>query len=210
MSERLRRYAAELAAELPADLADPERVVAEVEDHLAQSLEALSREMTPSAAEEEVIRRFGRPADVAALFAALAGAEPSLLRARWRGRTAAAAGLAAAVGLVAFAAWTLVDPAPVAWRWARAIATAAAGMLAIGLAVLQITDAWGAAVVRRVVAVTSATIVLVGVAAVAGTLELGRLSGDYECYGVAIGAALIVQGGLGLSMLSRRVTRARA
>jgi len=198
MSATISGYLAALAAALPAHLPDRGRILAEVGDHLCESRERLSASMTLSQAEEEAIRRFGDPDALALLFSGLASAEPGAARApRVMNRVAAVGGVVAAAGLLALGGWWLIDADPVIGRLPRAIAAGAAAFVVIGLAILQATGLRGATGRRLLVGGLCGAVVLLGVAGIVGTLELGRASGDYEWYGAGLGGLLVIQGVVG-------------
>jgi len=193
---------ADLARELSPDLPGRDRILAEVEDHLSQSVEALMRDgLPPDEAEREAVARFGNPSELAVLLRSLAnepgyGRELALnrwqLAASW---AALASGLFAVAGLTALAAWALLDPDLTTGREPRAFALLGAAILAgmvSGMTLMrQRRDIGGR---LRLAVVGAVALVPLGAASVLGTLQLGQQTGDYEWYGVGIGLALIAQG----------------
>ena len=203
---------AELARELPADLPRRARILAEVEDHLVQSVERLTREgLAGSAAETEAVARFGDPSDLAAVFVSLAvagGLDSELPLTGWHRAAsfaALAAGVVAAAGLTSLAIWALLDPDLTAERLPRALVLLGADILAIVVG--------GTLIMRRrldgagrlqVSSLGSLALVPLGVAGVLATVQLGQSTGDYEWYGAGIGLALIAQGLLAAWLLRGR------
>jgi hypothetical protein len=211
MSATISGYLAALAAALPAHLPDRERILAEVGDHLGESRDRLSASMTHlAAAEEEAIRRFGDPDEPASLFTDLAGPEPGAAGIpRALNRVAAVGGVVAGLGLLALAGWWLIDADPVIGRLPRAIAAGAAAHVVIGLAIMQVTGLRGTSARRLLVAGLCGAVALLGVAGIAGTLELGRASGDYEWYGAGIGG-LLARRRLGVRGTATAICRLRS
>jgi hypothetical protein len=205
---------AELARELPPDLPGRARILAEVEDHLVQSVERLAGEgLTESAAEEEAVARFGDPSALASIFGSLAATSgehdiPELPLTGWQ-RAASLAGLSAgvvaALGLTALASWALLDPDLTEGRLPRALALLGAAILAAAVAGMLVMrrrlDRGGR---LRFSAIGSLALVPLGVAGVLATLQLGQSTGDYEWYGAGIGLALIAQGLLAAWLLQGR------
>ena len=187
-------------------------LLAEVEDHLVQSVERQTRDgLTESAAEREAVARFGDPSALAAVFGSLAAAgalDPDMPLTGWQraaSLAALAAGGVAALGLTALAIWALLDPDLSAGRLPRALALLGAAILA--------TAVGGMLVMRRrldrdgrlrVSALGSLALVPLGVAGILTTLQLGQSTGDYEWYGAGIGLALIAQGLLAAWLLQGR------
>lgn len=203
---------AELGRELPADLPGRARILAEVEDHLDQSVERLVRDgLAESAAEREAVARFGDPSALAAVFgsvAAAAGLEGDPPLTAWQraaSLAALAAGGVAALGLTALGAWALLDPDLADARLPRALTLLSAAILALvvgGMLIMrQRLDRGGR---LRVSALGSLALVPLGVAGILGTLQLGQATGDYEWYGAGIGLALIAQGLLAAWLLQGR------
>jgi hypothetical protein len=205
---------AELARELPGDLPGRERILAEVEDHLAESVERLTVDgLTRAAAEREALARFGEPRELARVFqrsveegGVLDSHEPP--RAAWQraaSLAAIAAGAFAATGLVALAGWSMLDPDLATGRVPRALVLLGAALLAAAVS--------GMLVMRRrldvrghfqISAFGSLALVPIGAAGVLVTLQIGQATGDYEWYGAGIGLALIAQGLLAAWLLRAR------
>jgi hypothetical protein len=205
---------AELGRELSPDLPGRARILAEVEDHLVQSSERLTRDgLTRSAAEAEAVARFGNPSDLAAVFANVAAAgggldmsEPPLTGwQRLASLAALAAGAVAAVGLATLALWALLDPDLTEGRLPRALALLAAAILAVvvgGMLIMRRRLDVGGRL--QISALGSLALVPIGAAGVLATLQIGQATSDYEWYGAAIGLALIAQGGLAAWLLQAR------
>jgi hypothetical protein len=203
---------AELARELPPDLPGRARILAEVEDHLVQSVERLIREgLIESAAEQEAVARFGDPSALAAIFGSVAAAadiERETPLTGWQraaSLAALAAGGVAALGLTALGVWALLDPDLADGRLPRALTLLGAAILALvvgGMLIMrQQLDRGGR---LRVSALGSLALVPLGAAGVLATLQLGQSTGDYEWYGAGIGLALIAQGLLAAWLLQGR------
>jgi hypothetical protein len=193
---------AELARELAPDLPGRERILAEVADHLSQSVEALRRDgLSAAEAEREAVARFGDPSELAVLLRSLAserGYGRDLPLSRWQlaaSWAALAAGLVAVAGLTALAAWALLDPDLTSGREPRALALLGAAILAGTVSAMilmrQRRDIGGR---LRLAMAAAVALVPLGAAAVIGTLQLGQQTGDYEWYSAGIGLALIAQG----------------
>ncbi|HTE66492.1 MAG TPA: permease prefix domain 1-containing protein [Candidatus Binatia bacterium] len=205
---------AELGRELPPDLPGRARILAEVEDHLVQSAERLIAGGLPrAAAEREALARFGEPAQLAILFRSLAQPggvldlreEPLAGWQRAASLAAVAAGAFAAVGLIALAGWSMLDPDLTTGQVPRALGLLAAALLAATVS--------GMLLMRRrldldgrlqISALGSLALVLIGAASVLATLQIGEATGDYEWYGAGIGLALIAQGALAAWLLRVR------
>jgi hypothetical protein len=209
---------AELERELPPDLAGRARILAEVEDHLVQSAERLTRGgLARPAAEAEAVARFGDPADLAAVFGSIAaaGGEPDQTGVPLTGwqraasLVALAAGAVSALGLSTLGIWALIDPDLAEGRLPRALSLLAVAMLAAVVAGMLIMrqrlDLGGR---LRVSAFGPLALIPLGIAAMLVTLELGQSTGDYEWYGAGIGLALVAQGLLAAWLLQpgRRAT----
>jgi hypothetical protein len=203
---------ADLARELPPDLPGRERILAEVEDHLSQSVEALMRDgLSPELVEREAVARFGDPSELAVLLRSLAnerGYGRDLPLSRWQlaaSWAALASGLVAVAGLTALAAWALLDPDLTSGRESRALALLGAAILAFAVSGItlmrQRRDIGGR---LRLAVVTAVALVPLGAAAVIETIQLGQQTGDYEWYGAGIGLALIAQGLLAAWLLRDR------
>lgn len=201
---------AALARELPTDLPGRARILAEVEDHLAQSVEwQLHEGRSRQLAEREAVARFGDVAELAALLRSVAAEradgwrdEPLTglqLAASW---LSLGAGAVAAAGLIALAGWALLDPDVTAVAWPRALALLSAAVLAgvVGGMVMmrRRLDAAGR---LRISAIGPLALLPLGTALVALTLQLGQATGDYEWYGAGIGLALVAQGALAAWLL---------
>lgn len=202
---------AELADELPADLPGRARILAEVEDHLAQSVERLmAGGLTRAVAEREALARFGEPRQMALLLRSVVedgGAfdwrEPPL--AGWQrvaSLAAMAAGAVAVAGLIALAGWSFLDPDLTTGRVPRALVLLGAAILAAvvsGMLLMRRRLSVGGRL--QISALGSLVLVPIGVAGVLVTLQLGQATGDYEWYGAGIGLALIAQGVLAAWLL---------
>lgn len=195
---------ADLARDLPADLPGRGRILAEVEDHLVQSAERLTRDgLARSAAEAEAVARFGDPSVLAAVFASLAaaGGGPDMSDSPLTGWqhaasvAALAAGAIAAVGLIALAGWSILDPDLTTERVPRALALLATAMLAAAVSGMLLMrrrlDVGGR---LQISALGSLALVPIGVVGVLATLQIGQATGDYEWYAAGIGLALVAQG----------------
>jgi hypothetical protein len=205
---------ADLARELPADLPARGRILAEVEDHLVQSAERLTRDgLSRSEAEMEAVARFGDPADLAAVFVSIAPAGTGSDRTDapltgWQqvaSTAALAAGAVAALGLTGLGVWALVDPDLAEGRLPRALTLLAVAILAAvvgGMLVMRRRLDLGGRL--RASSLGPLALVPLGVAAILFTLELGQSTGDYEWYGAGIGVALIAQGLLAAWLLQPR------
>ncbi|MGH2418118.1 MAG: permease prefix domain 1-containing protein [Candidatus Limnocylindria bacterium] len=201
---------AELADELPADLPARARILAEVEDHLAQSVERLmAGGLTRAVAEREALARFGEPRQLAVLFrsvvedgGAFDGREPPL--AGWQRAAslgAMAAGAVAVAGLIALAGWSFLDPDLTTGRVPRALVLLGAAILAAAVSGMLLMRRRLLGGGLRISALGSLALVPIGVAGVVATLQLGQATGDYEWYGAGIGLALIAQGVLAAWLL---------
>jgi hypothetical protein len=202
---------AELAGELPADLPGRARILAEVEDHLVQSVERLvAGGLAHTAAEREAVIRFGEPQQLATLFRSLAGDSsvldpPAPPLTGWRSVASLAAlgaGVVAVLGLLALAGWSILDPDLTTGRVLRLMALLAPAILAAavsGMLLMRRRRDLGSRL--RISAIGSLALVPIGVAGVFATLQLGQATGDYEWYGAGIGLALIAQGVLAAWLL---------
>ena len=202
---------AELADELPADLPGRARILAEVEDHLAQSVGRLmAGGLTRAVAEREALARFGEPRQLALLFrsvvedgGAFDGRVPPL--AGWQraaSLAAMAAGAVAVAGLIALVGWSFLDPDLTTGRVPRALSLLGAAILAAavsGMLLMRRRLSVGGRL--RISALGSLALVPIGVSGVLATLQLGQATGDYEWYGAGIGLALIAQGVLAAWLL---------
>ena len=198
----IQAYVMELARRLPRQGHRTDRVLAEIEDHLRETVDELSQQgMDPADAAAHAVERFGTPPEILRRFELEAPFENEVLKMNRMILTPTIVLTTVCAGLFFFFAWFDDAPAPV--LAVKVLLSAAV----IGYNLIVLHELWAAKQVgpwEHWLAFGGAlTSIAVGSAAFVWTAHLGLVSGDWEGYGFAAGGLLILQGVLATMQLVR-------
>jgi hypothetical protein len=183
-----------------------QRLLAEVEDHLRESIaQARRRGLEEGNAIQHALRQFGTPEQLAATYAREGPRSSEVSVERWLRSFAGLLAVMTTIMAVIVAVHSVGFNRDSGTIWMATKVVASAGVILAGAVTLR---HWrGRAAMSGLIVILTATYLQVlGTAATVWTVHLAIVTGDLESWAVMLGLALIVQGGL-LSFCAWRLPR---
>ncbi|HKC12389.1 MAG TPA: permease prefix domain 1-containing protein [Vicinamibacteria bacterium] len=205
-AQTLREYLERLERALVGMGLPAQRLLAEVEDHLLESIgQSRARGLDEGDAIRHALRQFGPPEQLAAVYAREGPLSWEVSVEKWLRSLAGLFAMMTTLMALMVAVHSVFFNRDAGAIWTATKVAASVGLILAGAVTLQY---WrrGAAIGGLTMMLTATYLQVLGTAAVVWTVHLAIVTGDLESWAVMLGLALIVQGGL-LSLCAWRLRR---